>query len=42
MLVAALEPRRSCSATWRDETMRIVGLARTALDENVPTTPVAS
>lgn len=42
MLVAALEPRRSCSATWRDETMRIVDLARTALDENVPTTPVAS
>lgn len=42
MLVAALEPWRSCSATWRDETKRIVDLARTALDENVPTTQVAS
>ena len=42
MLVAALEPWRSCSETWRDETMRIVDLARTALDENVPATQVAS
>lgn len=41
MLVAALEPWRSCSATWRDETMRNIDLARTALEENAPTTEVA-
>ena len=41
MLVAALEPWRSCSATWRDETMRNIDLARTALEENDPTTEVA-
>lgn len=41
ILVAALEPWRSCSETWRDETMRIIDLAGSALEENAPTTEVA-
>ncbi|MGR6091234.1 phosphotransferase family protein [Brevibacterium sp. CSND-B09] len=41
ILVAALEPWRSCSETWRDETMRIIDLARTALEGDAPTTEVA-
>lgn len=42
ILVAALEPWRSCSDTWRDETMRIIDLAGTALEENPPTTEAGS
>ncbi|MGM0697938.1 MAG: phosphotransferase [Actinomycetota bacterium] len=41
ILVAALELWRSCSETWRDETMRIIDLAGSALEENAPTTEVA-
>jgi len=41
ILVAALEPWRSCSETGRDETMRIIDLAGSALEENSPTTEVA-
>ncbi|MGO3022008.1 MAG: phosphotransferase family protein [Brevibacterium sp.] len=40
MLVAGLEPWRNCSESWRDETMRIIDLAGTALEENAPTTEV--
>lgn len=42
MLVAGLEPWRNCSESWRDETMRIIDLAGTALEENAPTTEVGS
>ncbi len=42
MLVAGLEPWRSCSETWRDETMRITDLAGTTLEGNAPTTEVGS
>ena len=41
ILVAALEPWRSCSETWRDETMRIIDLASSALEESAPTTEAA-
>ncbi|WP_025777605.1 phosphotransferase [Brevibacterium sp. VCM10] len=41
MLTAALEPWRSCSENWRVETMRIIDLAGSALEENAPTTEVA-
>ncbi|MCU4296158.1 hypothetical protein D3I60_03505 [Brevibacterium permense] len=41
VLVAALEPWRSCSETWRDESMRIIDLAGSALEGNAPTTEVA-
>ncbi|UVI35576.1 phosphotransferase family protein [Brevibacterium spongiae] len=33
MLVAALEPWRSCSTTWRDETMRIIDAAIDAIED---------
>lgn len=42
ILVAGLEPWRSCSETWKDESMRIIDLARTALEENAPTIEVGS